>query len=126
MSNLLYQTMLTDLSTSLAMQPLTFNDQGACDLMIDEDIALKMVCDQTHQWLLLIGLMDVSPDLPLRTLLSGALNPLVNDGPGLGWDAGSDLYFAFKAVPREKVSVVTLKHEIAALVEWIRTWRDAR
>ncbi|WP_234790176.1 type III secretion system chaperone [Pseudomonas amygdali] len=83
MTDRLYKTVLADLSTSLTMQPLVFDDTGACDLVVDEEIAL-------------IGLMDISPDLPLKRLLSGALNPLFNDGPGLGWHAGSELYIGFK------------------------------
>ncbi|RML99721.1 Type III chaperone protein SchA [Pseudomonas savastanoi] len=125
MTDRLYKTVLADLSTSLTMQPLVFDDTGACDLVVDEEIALKVVVDHVFQRLLLIGLMDISPDLPLKRLLSGALNPLFNDGPGLGWHAGSELYIGFKAIPREKVSVVTLKQAIAELVEWIKTWRDA-
>lgn len=125
MTDRLYKTVLADLSTSLTMQPLMFDDTGACDVVVDEEIALKVVVDPVFQRLLLIGLMDISPDLPLQRLLSGALNPLFNDGPGLGWHAGSELYIGFKAIPREKVSVVTLKQAIAELVEWIKTWRDA-
>ncbi|WP_279614139.1 CesT family type III secretion system chaperone [Pseudomonas sp. RGM 3321] len=96
MTDRLYKTVLADLSTSLRMQPLMFDDTGACDLVVDEEIALKVVVDPVFQRLLLIGLMDISPDLPSERLLSGALNPLFNDGPGLGWDAGSELYIGFK------------------------------
>ncbi|KPC57260.1 Type III chaperone protein SchAPto [Pseudomonas amygdali pv. morsprunorum] len=37
------------------MQPLVFDDTGACDLVVDEEIALKVVVDHVFQRLLLMG-----------------------------------------------------------------------
>ncbi len=64
MTDRLYKTVLADLSTSLTMQPLVFDDTGACDLVVDEEIALKVVVDHVFQRLLLIGLMDISLIFP--------------------------------------------------------------
>ncbi|EJM06913.1 Tir chaperone protein (CesT) [Pseudomonas sp. GM102] len=126
MSGLFYKTLLKDLSTALEMQPLAFDARGMCDLIIDDTYPLKLACNDPHQRLLLIGLLETPKDLPLQRLLGGALNPLVSAGPGLGWDAGSGLYFAYQSIAREKASVAVLMREIATLIDWIKGWREAR
>ncbi|GFM82423.1 type III chaperone protein ShcA [Pseudomonas cichorii] len=126
MSSLFYKTLLIDLSKHLEMRPLAFDAQGICNLIIDETFALKLVCNDIHERLLVIGLLELPKEPPLQRLLSGALNPMVTAGPGLGWDERSGLYFGYQSIPREKVSVPALIREIAALVEWIKVWRDMR
>ncbi|WP_260954379.1 type III secretion system chaperone [Pseudomonas citri] len=126
MAGLFYKTLLKDLSTTLEMQPLVFDDRGMCDLLIDNDYPLKLACNDPQQRLLLIGLLEPPKDLPLQRLLGGALNPLVSAGPGLGWDAGSGLYFAYQSITREKASVAVLMREIATLIDWIKGWREVR
>lgn len=124
MSGLFYKTLLIDLSKHLEMQPLAFDAQGICNLVIDETFALKLLCNDVHERLLLMGLLELPKNPPLQRLLGGALNPMVTAGPGLGWDERSGLYFAYQSISREKVSVPTVIREIAALVEWIKRWRD--
>ncbi|WLG48085.1 CesT family type III secretion system chaperone [Pseudomonas sp. FP1742] len=126
MNDLLYKTLLKDLSAALDMQPLAFDGRGMCDLIVNGDYPLKLACNDLHQRLLLIGLLETPKDLPLQRLLGGALNPLVSAGPGLGWDAGSGLYFAYQSIAREKLSVAVLMREIATLCDWIKGWREAR
>ncbi|MBI6798112.1 type III secretion system chaperone [Pseudomonas syringae] len=126
MSNLFYKTLLDDFSQGMKMQPLRFDGKGACNMIIDDTFALTLLRDDARERLLLIGLLDPPEDLPLQRLLAGALNPLVSAGPGLGWDEQSELYHAYQSIPREKATAQTLKSEIAALVEWMRQWRDVR
>lgn len=126
MSSLFYKTLLDDFSRCMEMPALAFDDKGACNMIIDKAFALTLLRDDTHQRLLLIGLLEPHEDLPLQRLLAGALNPLVNAGPGIGWDEQSGLYHAYQSIPREKVSVEMLKLEIAGLVEWMKCWREAR
>ncbi|MCJ2370406.1 type III secretion system chaperone [Pseudomonas sp. RGM 3321] len=125
MSNLFYKTLLDDLSRSLDMQPLAFDDHGACNMIIDNTFALTLLCDHARERLLLIGLLETPEDIPQQRLLAGALNPLLNAGPGLGLDEKSGLYHAYQSIPREKLGVPTLKREIASLLEWMRSWREA-
>lgn len=126
MNGLFYKTLLNDLSTALEMQRLAFDARGMCDLIVDDTYPLKLSCNAPHRRLLLIGLLEPPKELPLQRLLEGALNPLVSAGPGLGWDAGSGLYFAYQSISREKLSVTVLIHEIATLIDWIKSWREAR
>ncbi|KPX76174.1 Type III chaperone protein ShcA [Pseudomonas syringae pv. coriandricola] len=125
MSNLFYKTLLDDFSRSLEMQPLVFDDHGTCNMIIDNTFALTLSCDYARERLLLIGLLEPHKDIPQHCLLAGALNPLLNAGPGLGLDEKSGLYHAYQSIPREKLSVPTLKREMAGLLEWMRGWREA-
>ncbi|MFJ4142014.1 CesT family type III secretion system chaperone [Pseudomonas sp. NPDC089734] len=126
MSGLFYKTLLIDLSKRLEMRPLAFDAQGICNLVIDETFALKLICNDVHERLLIIGLLELPKDPPLQRLLGGALNPMLTAGPGLGWDERSGLYFAYQSIPREKLSVPVLMREIATMVEWLKSWRDIR
>ncbi|MCF5708733.1 type III chaperone protein ShcA [Pseudomonas syringae] len=126
MSSLFYKTVLDEFSRSMDMPPLAFDDKGACNMIIDKSFLLTLLCDDTHQRLLLVGLLEPSDDIPLQRLLAGALNPLVNAGPGIGWDEHTDLYHAYQSISQEKVSVSTLRCEIAGMVEWMKCWRTAR
>lgn len=116
MSNLFYKTLLDDFSRSLEMQPLVFDENGACNMVIDNTFPLKLLCDYAHERLLLIGLLETPEDMPAQRLLAGALNPLFNAGPGLGLDEKNGLYYAYQIIPREKLGVSTLKREIAGLL----------
>ncbi|KPY75747.1 MULTISPECIES: CesT family type III secretion system chaperone [Pseudomonas syringae group] len=101
MKSLFYKTLLDDFSRCMNMAPLVFDDKGACNIIIDKTFAVTLRCDGIHQRLLLIGLLEPSKDIPLQLLLTGALNPLVNAGPGIGWDEHSELYYAYQSIPQE-------------------------
>ncbi|WP_157659877.1 CesT family type III secretion system chaperone [Burkholderia ubonensis] len=107
---------------------LTFDPQGCCHILLDGQLPVTLRSAPDRNRLTLIAQVDAwLPDHPsrawLENCLSAAMNPLLNDQPGLGWHRDLGLA-AFIHLDNELGSVLQLEVALARLAEWIERWRE--
>ncbi|EOS95817.1 type III secretion system chaperone [Erwinia tracheiphila] len=120
-----YDTLLRTFSHKLGIPPLSLDKRGACDLIIDEDIPLRIQQDITSQRVLLIAFLgDMQDHLP-QLLLEANIAAIRDNKPVIAADSRAKQYYASHMLEQTSVTADLLALRVGELAEHIRFWRDA-
>ncbi|AXE31043.1 hypothetical protein DK842_14775 [Chromobacterium phragmitis] len=107
---------------------LRFDSQGLCHLLLDGDLPVTLRNVPQRQRVTVI--VQVQPQLPdhpsrawLEASLSAALNPMLDDQPGLGWHPEMGVV-AYAHLDQSPDTAAQLETTLAQLAEWVRDWRE--
>ncbi|MBJ7222210.1 MULTISPECIES: CesT family type III secretion system chaperone [unclassified Brenneria] len=126
MSQLFYDTLLCAFADRLKMARLRLDKKGVCDLVVDNEIPLRLQQDARNQRLLLIALLgDVVNHNP-QVLLEANLNLIRGDNLIIiAADPSVKQFYACHAIEQSILTAELLLRKIAELVDYIRFWRNA-
>lgn len=122
MNDLFIKNLFADVMKKMELDTEGLPASHEYSLMIDEQHPVLLRYDAPTERIMLIGTLDaqsaLDQDALLRRILRAGLNPLRTDGPGVGLDESSGLYFSYVTLSRLSVSADSICREMIALVEW--------
>lgn len=122
MSSLFYKTLLRDFCRLANMSELSFDRDGACDLVIDGQEPLRLQQDEKNHRLLMIGMLDNDPPLDPYLLLEANMFQLTEETPSIGWNEQDKLYYLWFALDNSTLNAAQIVAKVAKLIEFIRQW----
>lgn len=125
MSTLFYDTLLRAFSHKLGIPPLSPDKRGACGLIIDEDIPLRIQLDIASQRVLLIAFLGEMQDHLPQPLLEANLAAIRDNQPVIAADPCARQYYASHMLEQTSLTADLLALRVGELAEHIRFWRDA-
>lgn len=119
----LAQAIINEFTHSIGMGSVVFEDDGFCQLLVNQEVVVKIKCDDENERMIFIGeIKDTLPDNLSKSqfnhLLSQTLTMMHGHGPSLGWDSEIGL-IGFKHLPMSILSLTTFERTLADFLDWL-------
>jgi hypothetical protein len=118
-----YAGLLSGLGQSLGFAELGFDEDGSCNLLINEERSMHIRMDEDADRIVLTSV--VAHELPdpvdyslVCDLLEYALSPAYSNGPAVGLDRESGLLIAYAILPMKPLNVGELTLAIGKFLEF--------
>ncbi|MEL4886119.1 type III secretion system chaperone [Pectobacterium betavasculorum] len=125
MSALFYDTLLRAFCAKSGLPPLRPDKRGACDLIVDGDIPLRLQQDIANHRMLLVAFLGETQNHMAKTLLEANRQAIRDNQPIIAADPEAKQYYACYILDQTRLTVDILSLKVSELVDYIRFWRDA-
>lgn len=114
---------VAEFGEKIGIKELSFDKDGMCFMVVDEELPLVFRNDIDNDVLILIS--ELSHPLPenpspglIKTIMSAALNPLKKDEPGIGLNSETGTLLAYWNIATKRVNVESLKQFVGQFIEF--------
>lgn len=122
-----FDRLLDDLARKIGMDGLKFDADHFCHITVDDEFPVTLRRDTSTQRLVLLGqVASALPELDRTTvadLLALGLQPLRDNGIGVGYEATSQNLILYQTLPLGELNLERLQVALGNFFETIKTWR---